>query len=216
MRSDWVPLSASALVIGAMSLVFGSVLNPADSGATTDDMVRVVGEDSARWLAMAVMYLIASFSLILGLPTVLMLFDRRGRRLAIVGVALLVVGAVGTCGYATLMLFFRALVTEDALKSGTLVDAVADPGVRAFLFGWVGSFYGGILLVAVGLLLARTTGRWVPLTLIAFVALLPLAGHIGRVGNAIQVMALAVGFTGIAMAAVSEERMDALVRRTVL
>jgi hypothetical protein len=145
-----------------------------------------------------------------------MLFDRRGRRLAIVGVALLVVGAVGTCGYATLMLFFRALVTEDALKSGTLVDAVADPGVRAFLFGWVGSFYGGILLVAVGLLLARTTGRWVPLTLIAFVALLPLAGHIGRVGNAIQVMALAVGFTGIAMAAVSEERMDALVRRTVL
>jgi len=29
MRFDWVPWSASALVIGVMSLVFGSLLNPA-------------------------------------------------------------------------------------------------------------------------------------------------------------------------------------------
>jgi hypothetical protein len=216
MRSDWVPLSASALVIGAMSLVFGSVLNPAESGASTNDMVQVVGEDGGRWLAMAVMYLIASFALILGLPCVLMLFDRRGRRLGLTGVSLLVVGAVGTCGYATLMLFFRALVTEDALKSDMLIRAVADPGLRFFLIGWVGSFYGGILVIAVALLLARTTGRWVPLLLVAFVALLPFTDQLGRVGNAVQVMALAVAFTGIAMAAVADERQDALVRRSVL
>lgn len=216
MRSEWVPLSASALVIGVMSLVFGSVLNPADAGATTDEMVRVVGQDGTRWLAMAVMYLIASFAIILGLPCVLMLFDRRGRRTGIVGVSLLVVGAVGICGYATLMLFFRALVTEDAVKSGNLVNAVSDPGVAAFLYGWVAAFYGGVLVVAVALLLAGTAGRWVPLLMIAFVALLPFASHIGRVGNAVQVMALAVAFTGIAMAAVSDERRDLLVRRSVL
>lgn len=216
MRSDWVPLSASALVIGAMALVFGSVLNPAESGATTGDMVQVVGQDSARWLAMAVMYLIASFALILGLPCVLMLFDRRGRRLGVAGVSLLVVGAVGTCGYATLMMFFRALVVEDAVEPGPLVEAVGDPGLRIFLFGWVGSFYGGILVVAVGLLIARTTERWVPVLLIVFVALLPVSTHIGRVGSAVQVMALAVAFTGIAMAAVSDERQEALVRRSVL
>jgi hypothetical protein len=154
--------------------------------------------------------------LILGLPCVLMLFDRRGRRLGIAGVSLLVVGSVGTCGYATLMLFFRALVTEGALKAGKLVAAVDDPGVAAFLYGWVLSFYGGVLVVGVALLLARTAGRWVPLLLIAFVALLPFADQIGRVGSAIQVMALAVAFTGIAMAAVSDERKDALVRRSVL
>lgn len=216
MRSDWVPLSASALVIGAMALVFASVLNPAESGATTNDMVQVAGEDGARWLAMAVMYLIASFALIFGLPCVLMLFDRRGRRLGIAGVSLLVVGAVGTGGYATLMLFFHALVTEDALKPALLMRAVADPGLRIFLAGWVGSFYGGVLVVAVALLLARTTARWVPLLLIGFVALLPVTGYIGRVGNAVQVMALAVAFTGIAMAAVSDERRDQLVRRSVL
>ena len=60
MRNDWVPLSASALVIGVMSLVFGSLLNPADSGSTPADMLRVVNEDGSRWLAMAVMYVFAS------------------------------------------------------------------------------------------------------------------------------------------------------------
>jgi hypothetical protein len=216
MRSDWVPLSASALVIGAMSLVFGSVLNPAESGGTTRQLVQVVGEDGTQWLAMAVMYMIASFALILGLPCVLMLFDRRGRRLGLAGVSLLVVGAVGTCGYATLMLFFRAVVTQEALKTGALLDAVDDPGLRIFLFGWIGAFYSGVLVVALALLLARTTGRWIPLLLVAFVLLLPFVGYIGRVGAAVQVMALAVAFTGIAMAAVSDERRDALVRRSLL
>jgi MFS family permease len=216
MRGDWVPLSASALVIGVMSLVLGSVLNPAESGSTTHDMVRVVGEDSGQWLAVAVMYLIASFALILGLPCVLMLFDRRGRRLGIAGVSLLVVGAVGTCGYATLMMFFRALVAQDALRTELLTEAVTDPGLRIFLAAWLGSFYGGVLVIAVALLVARTLSRWVPVLLFVFVALLPLATALGRVGNAVQVMTLAVAFTGIAMAAVSDERRDALVRRSVL
>jgi hypothetical protein len=114
------------------------------------------------------------------------------------------------------MMFFRALVVVDAVEPAPLVEAVGDPGLRIFLFGWVGSFYGGILVVAVGLLVARTTERWVPVLLIVFVALLPVSTQIGRVGSAVQVMALAVAFTGIAMAAVSDERQEALVRRSVL
>lgn len=216
MRTDWVPLSASALVIGAMSLVFGSVLNPAETGATTSDMVQVVGQDGPRWLAMAVMYVLASFALILGLPCVLMLFDRRGRRLGLAGVSLMVMGAVGTCGYATLMLFFCALVLRHALDGDALGSVVTDPGLRIFLIGWVASFYGGVLVIAVALLLARTTPRWVPLLLVVFVALLPVSSHLGRLGSAVQVMAMAVAFTGISMAAVSDERRDALVRRSVL
>jgi hypothetical protein len=206
MRTDWVPLAASALVIGAMSLVLGSVLNPADSGATTSELVAVVGKDGERWMAMAVMYLFASFALILGLPCVLMLFEGRGRRLGVTGVSMLVVGAVGTCGYATLTLFFRALVLADAVRTDRLSVVVDDPAIRIFLTGWVACFYGGVLVVAVGLLVARTAPRWVPVVLIAFVALLPFTGYIGRIGNAAQVMGLAVAFTGIAMTAVSDER----------
>ena len=52
--------------------------------------------------------------------------------------------------------------------------------------------------------------------MLLFVAMMPVAGHLGRVGMAVQVMALAVAFTGIAMAAVTdEEETRALSRASV-
>jgi len=216
MRTDWVPLSASALVIGVISLVFGSVLNPAESGATTSQLVAIVSREGEQWLAMAVLFLFASITLVLGLPCVLMLFDRRGRRLGLAGVSLLVVGSVTTCGYASMMLLFRALVTDGAVQSDKLGSLPSDTGLGTFLFVWVLSFYLGVLAVAVGLLRAGTTPHWVPLVLLAFVLVGPFSSQIGRVGGAVQVMALAVAFTGIAMTAVSEERQEALSRRSVL
>jgi hypothetical protein len=209
MRTDWVPLSASALVIGAMSLLFGSVMNPSQAGASTGEMLQVVNDESARWLAMAVMYTLASITLTLGLPSVLTLFDRRGRRLAMAGVVLFTVAAIGTCGFAMLMVFFRALVVTDALRGDALNDVTADPGLTLFLTGWVATFYGGVLLLAIALLVARTTPRWVPGLLVAFVAVLPVSSHLGRVGSTLQVMAFAVAFTGMAMTAVASDAVAA-------
>ncbi len=203
MRTDWVPLSASALVIGAMSLVFGSLLNPAEAGSTTAQTLRVVDEDSGRWLAMAVMYFFGSVTLTLGLPSVLTLFARRGRRLGLAGVTVFSVGAIGTCGYAMLMVFFRAMVVADAVRGRALDDVTNDNGLAVFLQGWILCFYGGVLLIALGLFAAKATPRWVPVLLVLFVAMMPFASHIGRVGSALQVLGLAVAFTGIAMAAVT-------------
>jgi hypothetical protein len=213
MRTDWVPLSASALVIGAMSLLFGSVLNPADAGASTGETLQVVSDQSARWLAMAVMYTFASVTLTLGLPAVLSLFLSRGRRLGLTGVVLLTIGAVGTCGYAMLMVFFRALVVAGAVRGKGLDQVTADKGLTVFLAGWVGTFYGGVLVLAVALLVARTTPRWVPALMLVFVVMLPFGSHLGRVGAALQVLALAVAFTGIATAAVSVENRRLLERQ---
>jgi hypothetical protein len=78
-----------------------------------------------------------------------------------------------------------------------------DAGLKLFLEVWVGCFYGGVLLLAVALLVARATPVWVPLLLVVFVGLLPFASQLGRLGSAVQVLLLAVGFTGIAMAAVT-------------
>jgi hypothetical protein len=50
----------------------------------------------------------------------------------------------------------------------------------------------------------------VPGLLIVFVAMLPVAPHLGRVGMAAQTLALAVAFTGIAMAAVSGDSVRSL------
>lgn len=205
MRTDWVPLSASALVIGAMALVFGSLLNPNEAGASTAQTLRIVNDDNGRWLAMAVMYFLGSVTITLGLPAVLTLFAGRGRKLGIVGVAVFSVGAIGTCGFAMLLVFFRAVVVTHSISSANLDRATQDRGLSVFMLGWLIAFYGGILLVALALLVARTTPKWVPGLLVVFVVLLPFSSHLGRVGMALQVMTLAVAFTGIAMAAVTAE-----------
>ena len=206
MRNDWVSPSASALVLGAMALVFGALLNPADAGASTAEMLDVVGHDDGRWVAMAVMYFFGSVALTLGLPAVLTLFPRRGRTVGLVGAAVFAIGAIGTCGYAMLLVFFRAVVMTVEVGRADLDRLAEDRALTVFLEGWIVGFYGGVLLIAVGLLLARTTPRWVPWLLVAFVALLPFSGSLGRIGTAAQVLALAVAFTGVAMAAVTAQQ----------
>jgi len=213
MRYDWVPWSASALVIGAMSLVFGSLLNPAPAGGSTSQTLRVVDQANGRYLAMAVMFFFASLTLTFGLPAVLSVFERRGRRLGLLGVAVFTIGTVGTCGYAMLMVFFRALVVGGAIGASDLTRVVDDTGLKIFLFGWVAGFYGGVLLIAVALFVARSLPRWVPVLLVVFVALLPFSSRLGRVGMAVQVLALAVAFTGIAIAAVSGEQQRTTLRQ---
>jgi hypothetical protein len=205
MRSDWVPLSASALVLGAMALVLGGLLNPAETGGSTSSTLDVVTDSSGRWVAMAVMYFVGSVALTLGLPALLTLFTRRGRRLGLAGVALFTVGAIGTCGFAMLLVFFRAVVKTVEIEPDQLAELSRDRVLTFFLEGWIIGFYGGVLLIAVALLVARATPRWVPWLLLAFVALLPVASHLGRVGTAVQVLVLAVAFTGVAMAAVTAQ-----------
>jgi len=214
-EDDWVPLSASALVIGAMALVFAALLNPLTPGQGPEATLKVVEEDSGRWIAMAAMYFFSSVTLTLGLPAMLTLFRRRGHRIGQLGIGLFSIGTIGTSGFAMLMVFFKALVAKDAIVAGQVDVAGHDHSLQVFLYVWVGCFYCGVLLIALSLLLARTVARWVPALLVVFVAMLPIATHLGRVGQAAQVLAFAVACTGIAMAAVSGEQRRALTSEPV-
>ena len=64
--------------------------------------------------------------------------------------------------------------------------------------------------------MAGSTPRWVPALLVVFVVLLPFVSELGRVAGAVQVMALAVAFTGISVAVVSGEHARDLTRRPVV
>ena len=205
MRTDWVPYSASALVIGAMSMVLGAVLNPLSGGGRAAETLRVAGQEDGRWLGMAVMYFLASVFLTLGLPALLSLFVRRGRSLGLVAVGVFSIGAIGLSGFAMLMVFMRTLVIQDLLRSTSLERITNDLGLSIFLYGWVAGFYLGILLIAVALFVARKTPVWVAALMLLFVVALPFAQYLGRVGSALQVLTLAVAFTGVATAAVSDD-----------
>ncbi len=205
MRTDWVQVSASALVIGAMSLVLGTLVNPVQAGQGAGATLRVVESSGGRWLAMAVMFFVASVTLSLGLPAVLSLFTRRGRGAGLVAVCVFAVGTIGLSGYAMLMVFFRALVDRDALKvSGAGLDQVTrDAGLGIFLYGWIACFYGGVILLVLALFVAHRTPTWVPVMLLVFLLLSPFASSLGRVGATVQILALAIAFTGVAVTAAS-------------
>ena len=203
MRPDLIVFSASALVVGVMCLVFGAALNPAEAGAGVTAAINVATEESGRWLGMAVLYFLASVALTCGMPSILSLFRTRGHRLGIAGVSVLTIGAIGTSGFAMLPVFVQALARQDALEADGLAAAVGDTGLSVFLWSWAGGFYLGSVLVAIALLVARATALWVPIALFAFVMLMPVEGVLGQVGQVIRLMALALAFTGIAMAAVT-------------
>ncbi len=201
MRWDWLPLSASALVIGVLALVFGALLNPVPAGGDSAQTVAIAQMAGGRWLGTSVMFFLASVALILGLPAILSLFLERGRRIGVVAVAVLAVGVIGTAGYAMLLVFFRALVRAEAIRAGGLEELTSDVGLGVFLYAWVVAFYGGLVLLAVALLVARQTPAWVSVLLLVVVALIPLLPALGRVGQVVQMLALAFAFTGVAMAA---------------
>jgi hypothetical protein len=204
MRTDWVPVSASALVVGMMALVFGALLNPLSGAEGSAEALNSAANDGGRWLGMCVMYFLASVALTLGLPSMVTLFRDRGQRVGILAVSVFLVGVIGTAGYAMLLVFFRALVTKGEVVDAQGLDGVVDDtGLGVFLYGWIAAFFLGLLLIAIALLVARRTPMWVPLVLIGAIAMFPLTSQFGRVAQVLQLFAMAVAFTGIAIAAVT-------------
>ncbi|WP_460800131.1 hypothetical protein [Nocardioides pacificus] len=204
MRVDWVPVSAAMLVTGAMALVLGTFLTPA--GETATQTLRLIEAQDGRWMAVAVMYFLAAVTLILGLPTVLTLFGSRGQRTAIASVLVLSIGYVGVAGYAMVLVFFRALVLSDAVRADRLSEASENLGLVIFLIGWVAAFYIGELLLAVALLRAGVVAVWIPLALLAHIALLPIAGLLPDGSENAGILFVAAAYSGIAIAAVDRGR----------
>lgn len=211
MRSDWLAPSASALVVGAMALVLGYLLNPLTQEAgDLSDAVLMAEQAAGRWLGMAALLFFASVCLTLGLPALLSLFDRRGRRLGVAAVGVFAVGTIGLSAYGMLLVFLRAAIMNDLIRLDRLERVTDDTGLLVFLGLWVGCFYLGVLLLGIALLVAGTTPRWVPALILVYVASQFIGDVLGDFGTVLQFFVLAIALTGAAVAAaeraVREER----------
>lgn len=200
MDVDWVPYSATSLVAGASCLVVGAVLVPgeSDSGASLQALME---QDDARWLAVASFYFAAAVLLTIGIPALLTLLNRRATRVGLVGAGVFVVGCLGTAGYAMLLVLLRALVLSDSLVDVPLDALVSDAGLGVFLYGWVAAFYLGELLLGIALLRARTVRRWMPLLLLAHVAMLPVTTVLPQQLSAATVLLSTAAFAGLGIVA---------------
>lgn len=201
MRNDWVPASAALLVTGAMALALAALMTP--TGSSGSETLQLVRENDSRWLAVCAIYFLAAAMLILGLPSLLTLLVDRGRYVGLAGIVALAVGFLGVAGYAMLLVFFRALVVTDALVDRS-IDAVSEEaGLVVFLYGWIGAFYLGELLIAVALLRARSVPRWVPLVMLLHVVALPLGSVLPDTVARGTNLVFALAFAGVGMQAAS-------------
>ncbi|GAA4708632.1 hypothetical protein [Nocardioides conyzicola] len=197
MKTDWLPFSAALLLTGALALALGTILLP--SSDSTTDTLHIVEDQGGVWLCVAAIYFLAAVCLTLGLPSILTLFDQRGRVLALVSAVVLEFGFIGTAGYAMLMVFFRALVRTNTIVDKGLDDIANDAGLRIFLYGWIAGFFLGELLLAIALLRARTVPRWVPLVLGLHVATIFVSGVLPAWAGKATIMLFVAGIAGVAI-----------------
>lgn len=198
---DWLPVSAALLLTGALALCLGAFLLPSSDGAA--ETLMIVQEQGGRWIVSAVFFFLAAVCLSLGVPAILALFHGRGATLGLVSAIVLVVGFIGTAGFAMLMAFVRSLVLADALKPQGLEEASDEAGLAVFLAVWVGGLYVGELLLGIALLRAGTTARWVPVALILHVLTFPISGALPEMLSKATVLLMVLGFAGIAIQATS-------------
>ena len=194
MRIDWVPYSASALVVGATALSVGALLSP-----RTDDarlLVMLVQDQPERWMAMVSLYLVSSIGLVLGLPAVLSLFDQRGARTALVAVAVLTVGCIGTVAYAVLLAVYRAMVIEEQLTS-SIEQLARQADLIPALIVWLVTFLLGEVLLAIALLLARAVPRWIPIVLLVHASLALFSQAMPDALGTVVSLLITIGLAGL-------------------
>jgi hypothetical protein len=199
MRVDWVPFSASGLVAGATALSVSALLMPQAEEA--QDMLQLVQDEGGRWMAVSLLYFAASVALVIGLPAILTLFERRGFRTGLTAVGVFTVGCVGIAGFAMLLVFFRALVVTNAIDAETIDAVGSEAGLAAVLYGWIAAFYLGELLLSIALFRARTTPLWIPAILLLHVLLFPVSSLLPAELQSMTTLLVTVGLCGVGITA---------------
>jgi hypothetical protein len=197
MEVRWVPYSAGLLATGGLTLLCGALMTPTSGASET---LKVVEESGSQWLLACVMYLLASFSLTLGMPALYVLLRRHTPRLGLAAVGIFAIGAVALCGYAALLIFYRALVLTEALK-GPVDDVTSDLGIAAFLAILLGCFFVGELLIAIAALRTPGVARWIPAVIGLHVVSIPLSSLLPAAAQNAPSALIAVGLCGLAIAA---------------
>lgn len=200
MRSEWISGSAAALALGGVCLALGFSLNPLPQDQPLAAAALVAAERPGMWMLSSFMLFVAAVALSLGSAAFLFLTHRRGRRLPIFTVIVFLTGMIGMAGHAMLMAFVRAMVLQDRALA-THLDAIGeDTALNVLLITWSVGLLLGVFLVGVGLFRARSTPRWVPVLMWAFVASQAISIP-GNFYTVLQFCVLAMALTGAAIEA---------------
>lgn len=200
MSTTWQHWSAASLASGAVLLVLGSLMLPADGG-DIPGMIDSVRDQSGKWVMASFAFLLASGAMTLGLPSVLTLVRTRGHRFGMVAVGIWAMGTIGLGAYAALLIFFRTVVPAVHMTPAEARVVAADPILTAFILVITVSFLLGEVLTGVALLIARTVPPWVGALLLVHALVASVAEALPTPVERLQVVMFGVALMGISVRA---------------
>ncbi|MEO5664399.1 MAG: hypothetical protein ABIR39_14055 [Nocardioides sp.] len=199
MGERWLPYAAAALATGACALVMGALTLP--SSPNGSELIDTLRASPDRWLLASAAFMYAAFALTLGIPTFLHEVKTRGRATAQVGAVIFAFGAIGTAGYAAMLILFRALVTHAVVGEQEIESLSRDPGLLVYMGAFVLAFTVGLVILGVALLMAGTVARWIPVLMIAYAISVPFARLIPDGWQGLHTLILGVALIGVAVSA---------------
>lgn len=193
-QADLVALCCAPILMGAAMLMD---LTPLADGTT--ELLALVAESPGRWMWTNVVFLCAGVAWTVAAVGLFRRLRSRSRTVALgaVGVA---AGGVTLALIEATMAYVPALAQSGASvadRAGVVETLDRAPLVLIFELVHVIGWFGGLLLIVVGLFLTRVIPRWVPATM--------LAGLVGMVlfgagpGVALATGLLTAGSTGLAV-----------------
>ncbi len=192
-------VSAAALVIGITALFFGSHLVPRPTGS--GGVLELTTASPELWMAASLVLVVASLGLLIGISSLGPLLRGHGFGLGVLGMVLVAVAAVILFGFAQQLILMRALTMEAGVDEDLLAAAMQEPVQRGLVVGGFACFYAGEVCLGIGLLMARTTARWVSWALILHVVLALSLSRFGTDLKSLPSLLMVAGFLGAAISA---------------
>ena len=178
------------------SLMIGVLVHP---GEDAGGLVATVAAEPGRVQATALLMMLAAALFVPALVGIAHVVRDRGVVLVHLGVALMIVGAIGHAVFAGFQ-----IVLAGALQSGVdegqltaMVDGTPNVGFVVSLLTFLVGFFPGLLLVAAALWRSRAVPAWAPLGLVAIAVadFLPFTG--GRFFAAVVPALGVIGFGAV-------------------
>jgi hypothetical protein len=200
-----------ALIAAPLAIMIGELVSP-DISEQGEPSLRAVSDQRWRFLVWIWVGIGAAVLLVPAVLALMRILRGRGAIFGLLGGSLAIVGAIGLAAHNASFLNIEGLADYgDRAAAIGVYEGVETPSLLVLIFFvFLIPFYLGLLLLAAGLLRARTVPWWMPLAIIAAVVLgaapIPLLAYLG-----LGLLVVGLGAIGVWVLRTSNAEWDQLV-----
>jgi hypothetical protein len=195
-----------ALIVAPLLLLAALLADPAGSADDARGVLDAVAGNPGAWAMTGLLFALAGAAFVPAGLGLMRLMAGRAPRLAFIGGTAVVVGALGLVALDASSFYLDELAVSDVplAEQVAIVEAhESSAGVATVLIVHIVGMFGGLLLVAIGLLRARVVAAWAPVALI-----IGVLGFVAAPGKAGITVAGALLLAGLAACGLGVLRMS--------